>query len=640
MDVSIADVKIIKKPELAAQIYQDFLMYKKCKKRRDWEQMGEKAARYYYGDQWGSSDKAKLHRQRRAPAVFNRVLPAIDLLVGHQIQGRVDLVARPVDEYSDVEIASFITAAIKNIETSNNATFERRWQFLDGLITGIGVKEIYWDTSENIDGETKVAQGAPWHYYLDPQTEKYQYTDAHKLFKETWMDIKTDVKRIYGKKVVDMLGVPTKEMITEFTTIQARSTWDDNNTDYDNRDMGAFESDDEMLMNYGYDMKRGKVRIVEQYEMVYETVDVVYDMQTKQIRRLDEVLEEERDLFKDFSIPRTFKNVHLTTLIGMDLIVQDVDLQETEFYQLFNFYYPYWFNGKIMGVIENLMYPQDEINKRHSQILHILNSFANTGMFYETGAFPNHVLAELDDLIAQNGATIEVNEGTISQGKIKQIEPHDIPHTLQAIILNEKEDIKDISAASDAISGISQRAQSGAAKDREINQSAVKLLGIIDNFRETQRLEGKAYLHYIQTYWTEERMIRVLGDEGDMQTLEFNKRLFDKIFNDVTIGKYDISLEFEGKTQSERDRNKGMLIELSKTVPEYAPLIAEEIIRLSDVPQKTKLIQKMEQQRQQQAMMQQQMAQMGMQQPNTTRRGPIQSAIRPSRGMKRTPAMV
>jgi hypothetical protein len=241
----------------------------------------------------------------------------------------------------------------------------------------------------------------------------------------------------------------------------------------------------------------------------------------------------------------------------------------------------------------------------------------------------------LANKISRNGQLFkfkELYDKETGQKNYEMLSPHDAPQTYAYLIASEKDDVKYISGANDAIQGISKRAQSGRAKQSEIEQSAVRLQNIVHNFRKTQKLCGKAIVWWIQNYFTEEKLIRVMGDEsmGTQEEIVINKRAFGQIFNDVTMGEYDISLEYEGRTQSERERNKFMLVELSNTVPQYADIISKWVLKLSDVPQKDDLLREFEMRQQ---MIQQQMSMGAMPQ-----QGNQPQNVRPSRGVRRQPA--
>lgn len=626
----------------AKKVLSGFLRYKTHRQKK-WDKIADRCERFLYGDQWEPEFKAKMRRQRRAPAVFNQILPVIDSIVGHQIQNRVDLVAKPVDRFGDPILADILTSSIKAIENMNNVNSERRLQFLDGITAGVGVKEIWPESDVDMEQSIRVAQSSPWHYYFDPRFEKYDYRDGKKYYKETWMTAK-DVELTYGKKVAKKLRMPEAgEEFPELPEYNVPGSWDNNSNDYGNKNGVSGSELENRMMAHGYDQQGSLYRVVEEYEKRYERFELFFDETAGGMRRLDELSEIEQELFNPETVSTTKSYIHLTTLVADSVIAHESDIkskknENVEFYHIINLYFPYFINGKYFGVIENLLYPQEDINKHYSQIIHILNSYANAGVYYEEGIFDPQTESQLDDLLAMNGIHIKVERDALSQGRIKPIERHEAPQTLFSLIGMKEGATKYISGVPDEFQGGARRAQSGKAKDAQIQQASMKQLGLIENFRETQRLEGKAYLFCIQNYLTSETLLRVVGDEygSEMQELQLNMRYFDQIINDVTIGKYDITLEYEGRTQSERDRMKYMLVELSNTVPAFADIIGKYVLQYSDMPQKDKILAEFEQRQQ----MMQQAQQMQMQQGQAPEfgggaRGGIQSAPRPSRGPRR-----
>lgn len=628
-------IEIIKENQLsqAGEILNDFNEYA-LYRRRSWEKTAEKAEKYYMGNQWDNKDKQILFNSKRVPAVFNKILPAIDLIVGHFMQNKIDMIPKPVDSEADVEVAHILSAVIKNLYWQNCIKYEDKFHFLDGIITGFGAEEIWYDPLYNMDGLIRFKQTSPWHYYLDPSVEKYDYTDGEKVFKETWMKLE-DIERIYGKKIAKQITFKSRDLKISMPIYDVRATWDSNKKDYGNLDMRNIT--EESFSHAGFDIKNNRIRVIEEYKMVHEKVELYYDIESGRYKKLDDLTEEESDMFKNLSIPTYLKHIKLTTIIADDIIAHEENLKAEEFYHIFSFYFPYWINGKYFGLIENLFYPQDEINKRHSTIVHILGTFANSGIFYEKGAFPEDVEAELENLLSQNGVAIQMNEDGIS--KIKPIVPHDIPQTLMGLIIQSDTYIKNISGAEDALAGRAPREESGRAKESMIQQAAVKLSGAIGNYWYTQVLRAKGLLWQIQNNYTDERIVRILNEHtNQMEEIILNKRMtLDKVANDITTGMYDITFEPEAITQSERERNKYMTIELMKAVPEFRDIFAELYVKLSDHPEKENILAQINQRRQ--MMMQQQQATGVQGMPQKSIRG---ATNRPSRyfGTKRLPANI
>ncbi len=631
-------------------VLEGFLRYK-LHREKTWDKIARRCEAFYYGDQWSGEHKNKLQEQRRAPSVFNHILPVVDSIVGHQIQNRVDLVAKPVDRFGDVILADILTSIIKNIEWRNGVSLERRFQFLDGIVSGVGVKEIWLENDLDLQNVVRVEQKANRHYYFDPRMEKYDMRDQRKMYKEVWMS-REDIELTYGKEVAKKIKMPEKaDELPELPVVEAKPTWDASSNDYGNLDNGINDSEfTKKMLEAGYDSEAGLYRVVEEYKKEYERIELFIDPATNTPVRLDEMPEEFRKSMKGLTKTVVKSYIKLTTVIADSVVAVEADIkskknQDVEFFHLFNVYFPYWLNGKYWGAVENLLYPQEDINKHYSQIIHILNSYANSGLDYEEGALadPNDEM-RLPDLLAQNGTAIKWAEGALTGGKVRPRQPHEAPQTLFTLVAQKGELTRYVSSTPLAFQGNSKRGESGRAREADIGQASMKQLGLIDNFRETQRLEGKAYLYWIQNYYKSEMLIRVVGDEygRGMQEIMLNMQYFDRIINDVSIGVYDITLEHEQMTQSERQRNLWMLNEMARSNPQYADIISKYQMMLSDTPYKEKILQEWEQ-RQQMLIQQQQIAMM-QGQPGIIRppinRGPIQTAPRPGSGTRRMPVQM
>ncbi len=626
-------------------ILDGFIKYK-THRQKVWDPIAAKCEKFVYGDQWSTEHKTKLKKEGRAPSVFNQVLPAIDAISGHHIRNTVDLVAKPVDKHGDIILADILTTVIKNVEWQNGVTSERRFQVFDGLTTGIGVKEIWLENDLELQNVIRVAQDSPWHWYFDPRMQKYDLRDCKKIYKEVWMSLE-EIRTIYGDEVADKLHMPESENdLSNMPEYSVKPSWDSNSTDYGNSRFDGVNDYDfnQKLLQGGYDPEQGLFRVLEEYEKKYDRIELYWDDIQKRVISVDELPKEVRKELKGRTKSMRKGYIKLTTLIADSVIAQETDIrskknEDVEFYDLINVYFAYWMNGKYFGAVENLLYPQEDVNKHFSQILNILNSYANSGLDYEESALVNpEDEARLPDLLAQTGAARKWADGALTGGKVRPIQPHEAPQTLFTLVGLKEEAIRYISSTPQSFQGNSQRGESGRARQSDIDQASMKQLGLIENFRETQRLEGKAYLYWIQNYYNSEMLLRIVGDEYEKNSQEvmINMQYYDKIINDVSIGRYDITLEHEARTQSERERNRFMLIELSNTVPQYADLIAEEVLMLSDVPQKDKLLAKWQQRQQ---LIQQQMM-MGGQPAQNTARGPIQSAPRPERGPRRMPQVM
>ena len=63
-----------------------YVFFKAFRKEIGWDSNATKSERYYKGDQWDAKDKRDLESKNRPASVFNMILPAVDIIIGHYIK--------------------------------------------------------------------------------------------------------------------------------------------------------------------------------------------------------------------------------------------------------------------------------------------------------------------------------------------------------------------------------------------------------------------------------------------------------------------------------------------------------------------------------------------------------------------------
>lgn len=608
---------------------------RKYRQETGWEEEAISGLRYVMGDQWNSRDLEALLRSHRAPLVFNEILPAANSIIGHFIQTASDAVVNPADAFADPVLAKMLRVCIKQIEQVNNVTHEDIQQFWDGFMTGIGIKETYQNYDVLDDVEIKTQQKNPWNFYLDPYFQRYDYTDAHGLWRDSWMTA-GHIRILYGDEIADDLPSLISEDGNEFIPSSIAPTIYGKNNDYGNKSVTIGSSPSEKrdaAYLLGFDTELNLYRVVEEYKTENIKIKYYYDPEADEGNGkwdlLDNLTDDEKELVKTTTVTRNVKRLRLTTLIG-DKEIQSELLDQSEFYQLFNFFFPYFWNGKYMGVVKNLQSPQDEINKRRSSLMDILNKIAFGGYFHNDEAFTDEQEADLNINASKNVAFTKVNRLYNDEGHlniIPKIAPQ-ISTVYERLLDRDHQTIQHTAGTPDGFIGTDRRKESGVAKRTDIMRAAMKHDGVIENFKMSQRLQELAYIWWIQNTYTEEKVIRIYGDgfgKSD-EEIVINKRAMGMIFNDISIGKYDVVIDYEAKTSTERDATKFRLIEWAKMAPLYADIFAIEALKLESIPEKDMIINMIMQRSQQQA---QQNMMPGQGQ------GP-----RPNRGVRRMPQKV
>jgi len=621
------DVTSAPETEIVASFNDGWKNVKTRREESGWDKTARTCTNFFFNNQWPDGYKKIIEDENRPALTLNHVLGVVDVIAGTIIQNDVDLVVLPVDRVSDPYIAQMLTKLVKQIEKSNNVQSERKQQLLDGLITGVGVKEKFFDYTIDLNGKPRVVHSPSMQWYLDPAFRKPDYSDANELWKVSWLTAK-DIKRVYGKKVWEQVKGFADKKHTEYSEYLATHDW---MRSYDYANTGGVKEPIKFLddaLNEGYDIKNKRYRVIERFERRWNDVELYFDPETGDYADATALSDEERAFVDATIIDHASPVIHLTTVI-CDVLAEDKDTDASEWQHAFDFFFPYFMGGCFMGVVQNVLDAQMEINKSDSILIDILARTAKAAGVYKKGAFGESE-AEVSKLLGKTGQWVGMDEMYDESGRPLWAErrPGDVSPIYERIHERNREAMRDISGATAPLEGPVQRKQSGAAKRIEVSQSTVRLMNIIDNYRNMLLMEGRGYVWMIQTYYTDERMVRIFGDVLDMspEEITLNKRFMDQIANDVTVGEYDVVLAFEGKSNTEREATYFKLSEILQWAPEYRSVIVPRMFDMLPIPEKDKMKRELQQLQQQQMQMQA----MGQMQQGGERRGAIQSAPRAS----------
>ncbi|MBT8449256.1 MAG: genomic island protein, partial [Gammaproteobacteria bacterium] len=180
-------------------------------------------------------------------------------------------------------------------------------------------------------------------------------------------------------------------------------------------------------------------------------------------------------------------------------------------------------------------------NKTYSQILHVINTTANSGWIVEENSLVNMEVEDLENEGAKTGLVMEVKAGRTPPAKI---EPNQIPSGLKDMLNSGIDLIRMISGVSETFQGGKGPEVSGTAIQSRVHQSAIQLAGPIDNLFRTRNMVAERILKLIQSFYTEERTFIITKEDSpdsEVEEVKVNQPdEFGEIMNDLSIGRYDI----------------------------------------------------------------------------------------------------
>lgn len=578
--------------------------------QQKWAGPAKQAIDFLEGRQWTPEQIAEMTRQKRPALTFNIIAPLARLVLGYQRNNKSDIKFDPgQDSRASEDKAEILTRLEKNISLACELPFVDTTVFLDGLAGGRGYFDTRLDFEDNDLGEVKTKADDPFAVYPDPDCDTYDFNESASFMQRSVFISIDEIEATMGKQVAELvrpytMGMTPNSPISsymvndEVTPVRFFGQREDTVTDWYDNFYG--------MMGDFVDVQRKTMRIIETQHKVSEQRNVMIDLETGDKTVLPETWSQERIqkalwYAEQMNNPctvqrRRVKRIHWTTICG-DVILHDAPSPYESYTQ--TGYFPYFRRGSTRGMIEDLIDPQKEKNKRRSSEVEIVSRLANGGWKYHENS--------LDPVQEQNlkrfGSTPGVNikwKGVPGQ-EPEQIQPASPPMAHERLENKADEDIRRISGINESALGERDIAQSGRALEARQRQAVISVQIYMDNFAHSKKLLGRKHLEIIQQHYTEQRVYRVLGEDGKFSQVVINQMQTENgvksILNDITVGKYSVSVDETPLSASFANAQfEEMLTLLEKMGPGMGPnlpLFMDLVMEVSSLPRKSEWVTRM-----------------------------------------------
>lgn len=498
----------------------------------DFVKKADKCNNYFMGIQWDPNDIALLQAQRRPALTINKIISTIGNVLGEQIHNRSDISFQPRSG-APVALAETLTKVFRQISDSNQLDWKRSDMFCDGIITSRGFLDVRLDFNDSMMGEIRIENVNPKNILIDPDAEDYDPDTWNDVFVTKWMTWQ-DIAILYNEDDAEHL----KTRGTSFFPY-------------------GYDSIERERDRFGFYYNKGyylgpwdqaevirNVRVIERQWRKLDNQLHFVDPKTGDMRPVPDSWDKKKIemVASQFGLATTKKLVkRIRWTVTADNIVLHDDWSPYKHFTVVP-YFPYFRRGKTVGLVENLLGPQEYLNKVTSQELHVINTTANSGWVVQTGKLRNMQIEELEQRGAETGLVLEV-EG--SPGDVVQkIQPNQTPTGLDRFSYKAEEHIKTISGVNDYQTGNAREDVSAKAVAMNQNRGALNLGKPMDSMARTDYILARNVLDLVQEFYTEERILNVVSNRltGESEQITINQPdpLTGQITNDLTIGEYDV----------------------------------------------------------------------------------------------------
>lgn len=496
---------------------------------------------FFVGLQWDPSDLALLRSYRRPALTINKIISTISNVMGEQIFNRTDIAFKPRNEGASAEVADALTKVFMQIGDNNQLNWVRSDVFADGIVGSRGFFDVRLDFTDSLRGEIRIEQLNPKNVLIDADADEYDPDEWGDVIITKWMS-PDQIEVLYSKADADLLrGRQDSYFPYGYDSI-------DRNRDRFGHPRTMY------TYNTGPDSGTNNTRNIRVIERQWRKLDRMLhfvDIETGDMRVVPpdwDQLRVQQHLSQNPNLSLTKKLVQRIrwTVIADNVVLHD-DWSPYKHFTVVP-YFPYFRRGRTVGLVENLIGPQELLNKVSSQELHVVNTTANSGWKIKRNALQNMSTAELEQRGAQTGLVLELDE----IDNAEKIQPNQTPSGLDRISYKAEEHIKTISGVSDYMQGFAR--EDVAAKSVQTNKMSgqANLAKVMDNMNRTDFILARNVLDMVQEYYTEQRLLYITTDRLTNQTeqLVVNQPTPEgAIVNDLTLGEYAVVVT----NQPERD---------------------------------------------------------------------------------------
>lgn len=512
-------------------------------RHKEYVERAKRNDKMYLGDQWSERDREALEKAGRPALTMNLILGTINAAMGEMAKSQADVQFKPARGTNE-QAAKDMNYVYQYVAQQNGLEHLELQVISDGLILDRGYYDVRIDFTDNLLGDIKVTAEDPLDVIPDPLAKDIDPATWSEVFITRFMTLE-DIEAQYGaEKARDIRSQYTEPLAGDADCFEWKT-----------RTFGG----EEPTTEYGAslddkDIKR--VRVVERQYYKMRKVKQLVDLESGDVKDLSEKMtsnEEKLKLLLD-SQPTiamreiTKKAVRTTITAGYTVLFDDWALYDT--FTIIP-YFPYFRRGNPLGMVSNLVGPQELFNKVSSQELHIVNTTANSGWMIEENSL---VEMDADELAAQGSKTGLVLEYKKGYNPPAKIMPNQIPPGIHNISQKAMMSVRQISGVNESIMGMDRADVSGVAITQRREAGQIQLTIPSKNINRTRLMLAKKVLELVQKFYTETRIFHITDySEPEQPQVEHAVNVPDEtgaVPADLTRGKYDVVIGLQPSRDS------------------------------------------------------------------------------------------
>mgnify|MGYP003148165253 CR=1 FL=1 len=562
-------------------------------KRDNWAQHVQEDKEFRLGRQWTKEQEDILKSRGQAPIVVNRIHPAVEAAKAMMSANRPAFRVAPRED-SDNKVAQTLSALLAYMYDISDGRTIIRQMIDDYYVTGLGYIQVYQDPMMDMGkGEVCIHDVDPLDVYVDPNSRDKFFNDAENII----------VSRLFTKDQAAKLYPMYEKAIRNSNNTTADFDHDRPATGRANDFASHFPEDIDRTQNDEYvrGYERYYKKMVDRYR-VYEMFSkdenllneeefedyttkpawivngqvMVEEEQVKQLLAQHEQMKQQHEiqmagqmeqigLEDNAVVPEMPQKLDIQEITYSDLIengqIQVVHIQVKRVYMCIIIGDKHLYSRELpiedypivpfMSLHTRTPYPQSDvrmvkglqeyINKMRSLIVAHATTSTNTKILVPEGSVD---MAEFEQKWAQPGVAIPYDP---TDGAPMPVQPSPLPNELYQGETTAKSDIDHQLGLYEMMMGNTAAAPQTYKATISLDEFGQrKIKSKLADIEAGLSKVGQVGLALMQQLYTTQKVFRVIQPNNSLSEYVINKKLVDdktgeiEVFNDITVGKYDV----------------------------------------------------------------------------------------------------
>lgn len=504
------------------------------------------------GEQWPDAVKRQRELEGRPCLTNNRLPSFIRQVVNDSRMNKPQIRIHPVDSYADPDTAEVIGGLIRNIEYASNADVAYDTAIESAVSMGFGYWRIKTEyaSDTSFDQEIRICRIAnPFTVYGDPDSTEADSSDWNTAF------------------ISDLM--PLAEFKRKYPQAEQTST--------------AFD-DDAIDANW---REERNVRVAEWWTR--EEVDATLLMLSNGIAVFEDDYQRQIDIYQAAGLDVVADRISKRCKVKQRILTGAEILERNDWAGKYIPIVPVYgdevnVEGKrhFLSLIRHAKDPQRMYNYWRTASTELValapkapfigpaGAFDSDRAKWETANTASHPFIEFDgQMMPARQPFAGVPAGALQEA------------------LSASDDMKSIMGLYDASLGARSNETSGKAIMARQREGDISTFHFIDNNIRAIRHTGRILVDLIPKIYTDERIIRVLGEDGSSREVTINGQYEQKgkiLMHDIGTGTYDVTVTSGPNFTTRREEAATQMMELMRNFPDAAPLIGDLVAKNLDWP--------------------------------------------------------